>query len=181
MRRCFVTSLVAAGIVWGLPGAALAQENTLAPPGNGAIDEYSETLPAPGGGQPTDRPGGQGAPGGVGGSSVVPAPVQRRLRRSGPDGAQAAAVAELTAPGGGGGPAAGSRKPRGGHGAVRGETAESPAPAGASIPSQVERALGGSDGGMGAALPVILGLSLVVAVGAGVARRRRHGDAEPSS
>jgi hypothetical protein len=139
--------------------AALAKQST-APPGNSAVDEYTETVPGPTGGHPThgDVPG--GGAGQSGGGAPLPRKVAQQLRHAGPDGVAAAALAE-------------QNSPRGSQ-AVKGAT-RSGGGGGQSVISQAVDVLGGSGGGMGAMLPIVLAASLLLAVGVGVGRRTRRG------
>jgi hypothetical protein len=157
-----VSVLVVCALALVLPPAAGAQE-TNAPPGNSAIDEYLETVPSASGNRPSagprsaqdDRP--------------VPTAAARALRGRGAEGR---AVAELVRSS----PA--SRRDRGG-GDAAGRPAPSPVaePRGDSPLGSVARAVGGGGdaGGMGPVLPVILlgGLAALGAVLAVRLARRR--------
>jgi hypothetical protein len=132
------------------PAAALAQSS-----GNSGIDQYQENLPGAGG----DRPSGPGAPGGGNGSgngseaagaSVSPA-TMAALRRLGPDGKGAAALAGATAP---------ERVDSGGSRSSSGRTTSGSS--------------GQDDGpGMGWVLPAILALSAAGALAVAIVRRSR--------
>jgi hypothetical protein len=134
--------------------AALAQQK-LAPPGNSAVDEYLETVPAAGGNQPST---GGGTP------RTLNKDSREALAALGPDGKAALAAAEATAPAAPSGRADGA-----------GGSAAPPEPAGGeSVPGAIARAVGGSGdaGGMGVWLPLLLTVSAAGAIALGVARRR---------
>jgi hypothetical protein len=179
MRRVVGAWLIAVTALLANVVAAGAATTSVAPPGNGAISEYSETIPGPGGNHPTQPPP-SGTSGG-GGHQVLPPEIRRELGRSGIDGANAAAVAEVTAPEGprsraGGGRSSGGR---GQGGAASGQsTGQRATPSSGPLAGQAAATLGGA-GGMGIALPIILAGALAAAVATGVARRRRTaGDQE---
>src|SRR5690349_18670425 len=85
--------LLAALILLALPSQATAQtQETNAPPGNSAIDEYLETVPNDRG---NARPR---APGGNQSNSALTKQQRARLERLGPDGKTLADAVEATAP-----------------------------------------------------------------------------------
>jgi hypothetical protein len=149
VRRSCV--LLSCALLLCLPAAGAAQE-TNAPPGNSAIDEYLETVPSASG----DRPAAGG-----GQNQAEPAPLPpaaaRALRGRGADGR---AVADLVRES----PA--SRRGRGSDAPPK-VVAPGESPLG-SIGRAVRGA--GDSGGMGAALPAIL-LTALAALGGLVALR----------
>jgi hypothetical protein len=153
MRKA-MTILAALGLMAvALPTTALGQ-------GNAGVDEYVENLPGPGGGDPTAGGDDSDDPGG--GGPLTQAEVAS-LEELGSDGAAAAALAQ------GSGPqdandadnAGGSR----------------PAPSGDDDRSGAAEVLGtltgNSDSGMGIALPILLGTTLVAALAFLLVRRSR--------
>lgn len=148
MRR--TTPLLGCLLVCLSGAPALAQQQTLAPPGASGVDEYLETIPTAEG----NRPSGGSAPG-----HSLSAPQRRALAKLGPDGARAAAVADLT----------GSPLPARSHGErppqVPAAHADSP------FLGTVVRALGGGGGGVGGVLPAVLLVSLLAFAVLGLRRR----------
>jgi hypothetical protein len=149
-----VLAACALALALALPSGAGAQE-TNAPPGNSAIDEYLETVPSASGNRPAAGGGGSRATDNRG---RLPAVVAGALRDRGADGR---AVADLV---------------RSSRGSRRGDARDEIAgakptgpvsePRGDSRLSSVARAVGGGDaGGMGVALPAIL-LGALAAFGA---------------
>jgi hypothetical protein len=136
-----------------LPGTALAVK--LVPPGNSAANQYTETLPGPGGNTPSSEAKG-GAPAKVLGSSNA-----ARLEALGPEGRAAARLAAATAP-----HPVGKGEPGGAKAA--------PVPSGSSGLGQVLRQLTGTSGsgGMGLLLPLVIVLAVLAAVGFLITRRR---------
>ena len=131
-----------------LLAAPASAQRQIAPPGNGGVDEYLETVPGAGGNRPVDR---NGRPGGGG---LTPA-ARRKLAALGKDGRAAAALAAATAPG-------------------RNERAK---PAGAPGSSQ-ERRSGSDPSALrplleGGLLPLILLAVLAAAIALAVLKRRR--------
>lgn len=145
--------LTVAALAGLFPSAALAQP--VVPPGNSAINQYKETLPGPGGDQPTDS-GGNRSP-----AQALGAENATRLERLGPVGRAAAALAAKTAPAGGG-----SRKKSG--------AATAAQPGGSSGLSEVlGQATGSSSSGeMGLLLPLVIVAAILGAVVYAIARRR---------
>jgi hypothetical protein len=149
-------SAAVALVLMATPTGAIAQQPTTnAPPGNSAIDEYLETVPAATGNQRPRAPGDGPAPGAL-------TPAQRaRLERLGPEGKALVGVVDATSP------ARTSVRVR----------PTAPADAhGRSPLGEVIAAGAGHDGGagMGIVLPAILLASLLAVVALAVARRRRH-------
>jgi hypothetical protein len=134
-------------VLIALPAGATAQTN--APPGNSAIDEYLETVPAASGNQ---RPK-------AGGSAALTKSERARLERLGPDGRALADAVDATAP-------AAAKAPEPG---VRPSSADGRAPL-----SKVVDAVTGRDGGdgMGLLLPAILLATLLGVISVVVLRRR---------
>jgi hypothetical protein len=128
------TTLLVAGIslVALLAGAPLALAAS-------AVDQYSESIPAAGGQESSQHAAGGGGAG-AGSATTIPPATQAQLEKS-REGADAARVAQLTAP-----TAPGSASSGGG-----GET--------------------GGGGGLGLLFPLILAASLLAALGIVVARR----------
>jgi hypothetical protein len=135
---------------------------------NSAQDEYTENVPAGGGDKPSDDAGSGGS-----GGSLSPGTVQD-FQALGADGQAAAALAEATAPGGENGWHRGA-----GSGGVSGDGQSA---GGSAIDDVVSDIAGGSsdEGGMGIALPLILGASLLAAIAFIVARRRGGSEAGPA-
>jgi hypothetical protein len=149
------------------PGAAAAQSlKTNAPPGNSAIDEYLETVPAASGNARPRPPGASG-----GSSSSLTAAERARLEKLGPDGKTLAAAIDATSParstGSGSSAGAGSGSGSPGTGSVAAGEGRSPI-------SQVLDVAAGRDGGggMGVLLPAILLASLLGFITLAVMRRR---------
>lgn len=149
-----MTSLVVVALLV-IPGTATAQ----GPGGNAGVDEYTETVPAGGGSNPSSDPGGGGS-GGSGEDALTPAQVAA-LEEQGPDGAAAAQLAQSTGP-----DRASDQRSGDNSGGV------STQPSGESgIVGALGDAADGSESGMGVALPIILGVALLGALGFLVARR----------
>ena len=160
-----ITALVVLALA--LPALAHAQApKTNAPPGNSAIDEYLETVPAAGGNRRPAPPGPNG-----GGAGVLSAAERARLERLGPDGKTLADAVEATAPSATTGPS--TKKDSSGKPGVVSKpdlvegTGRSPA-------REVLDAVGGNDGGggMGPVLPAILIAALLATITLVLLRRR---------
>jgi len=138
----------------------MAQE-TVAPPGASAIDEYLETIPTTDGDRPSRTVGGEGDSSSGG---ALTARQRRALDGLGADGKQAARLADAV-----GSPA---KRPDGEKQPGR-FSADSLAGAdeGRSPLGAIGSALGGGGAGFGAALPVILVLSALGAAYLGIRRR----------
>lgn len=148
-----VLALVALALM-ALPGPATAQQpQTNAPPGNSAIDEYLETIPAASG----DRRPRPPAAGTGSGSALTPG-QRARLERLGPDGEQLAAVVDATSP---------KREPER---AIAPPVAEGRSP----LSGALEAATGADSdaGGMGVLLPLLLLGTLLGVIALVVVRRR---------
>ena len=126
------------------------------PPGNSAVDEYSETVPGPGGDRPVPRTGpafpGPGAVGVVGGTAG-----SRALRGLGADGRAVEQFASHTGP----------------RGALTGRPLAAPDVGRRGLVEQILDALtGGGEGGMGLLLPLLLLAALAGMILAALRRRR---------
>jgi hypothetical protein len=162
-----IAAATACVVLLALPGVAPAAST---PPGNSAVDQYLEALPAPGGNQPTSPGGGRDPARTLGDQNL------RDLQALGPDGNAAAQLAADTAPSRRGpgtketGGAESQSPAQNGGSASTGENGGFRLPLG----NLAEQPGGDSDsGGMGIVLPVILGGALALALLALLARRRR--------
>lgn len=166
-----------AGLLLALLAAApaLAQDKTVAPPGNSGVDEYLEVVPGAGG----DTPASGGGTGGSGGSSGSQTPsstlgskTATQLEQLGTDGKKAAQLAAAGAPT----DRATARKQ------AKSDVLGSEAQQGKSIASDggdrvgtIATALSGEGGGMGLLFPLLLGGTLAAALALFAARRvSRH-------
>ena len=155
--------------------AVPSAQGQIAPPGNGGVDEYLETLPQAEGNRPTDR--NRRSSGGL-----TPR-ARRQLGALGEDGRAAAALAEATAPGRDGsvearGPGQGTGEGQDSAGKNRGPGGEGREPAdegGSALGTLLSRLLGGDSnpGGTGALLPLLVVGTLAGAIALAVLRRRR--------
>jgi len=169
-------SIVAGTVALALALAAapaVAQDEEIAPPGNSGVDQYRETLPAPGGGRPTDS-GRDRSP-----EQALGKRNAQKLKRFGEDGEEAAEVAAATAPvaatGTGDG---GAARPGGaGDGADRraGGAAEEPT---SSVLAEIAGQAIGADaeGGVGWLLPLVVGLAVIGGIIFAAGRRRAQRD-----
>jgi hypothetical protein len=156
-------ALVCALLALSSPGAARAQGAPAgnAPPGNSAVDQYVEQVPAADGGRPTD---GSAAVPAAGRPTQLSAAEARALARMGDDGGQAARIASASAP-----PKT-PRKPTDRPGAVPGSGAGEGA---ASSSSVIDAVLSGANGdGLGPALPLVLGATAIGGAAFLLVRRR---------
>jgi hypothetical protein len=152
LAATLLTCLIALGIT------TVAQARDKAPPGLSGVDEYVESIPAADGNDRSGPPSG-------GRTSALPAAVRRRLAEQGPNGRAVAALADATGP-------ARSRGHAGAGGQASNGSSGPPSQTGnPSFLTALSRALGGS-GGMGVALPILLGLTLLTGVAIFFARRR---------
>lgn len=151
-----------------------ARADTIAPPGNSAVQEYLETVPIAGGGKIAE-----GAPEG---RHALSKADRARLQVAGRDGQAVAQLAEATAPS-----ASQLRADRGStsgrsgrHAGADGSKASSTAtPAassndGTTVAAVAAKALSG-DGGIGPLLPAILIAVALLAAGVALLRRRSTG------
>jgi hypothetical protein len=189
-KRTLLSIVIAAGV---LAPAAAAKTKNVAPPGNSAISQYVESIPTASGNKPSSSlhsgggshhgggtGGGTTSGGGTGGGGSIPSSTQQQLAASGAAGAQAAALAQATAPTGhrtgrqtigSSAPGFSTGSPQGSHGsggAVQG--------AGASAVHSFETAFTGSSSssGLGSLLPVILVITLVGSAVMAIVRRRQQ-------
>jgi hypothetical protein len=148
--RAFAPTLASALILsLGAAAPAAAQEE-VAPPGNSAITQYKETLPAPGGGRPTDSTR-ERSPDKVLGSENA-----ERLEQFGPAGEAAAEVAAETAP------------PK-----ARPEPEPEQQKGGSPLEEIAGQATGAeASGGIGLLLPLLILLAIAAAAGYALSRRR---------
>jgi hypothetical protein len=149
---------------------ALAQDKTVAPPGNSGVGEYLEIVPGAGGNTPASGGGGTSGPStSQSPGAALGSKTASQLERLGADGKQAAALAAAGAPT----DRATARKRD--KGSVLGTEADK----GKSIASAggggrvgtIATALSGEGGGMGLLFPLLLGGALVAAVALLAARR----------
>jgi hypothetical protein len=170
-HRRAVHGLVAILGVLAIAGPAAASHEII-PPDNSGVGQYTENVPGAGGDKPSDDLGGGSGSGGSGSGSAgsdagLPPGTADALESQGPDGQAAANLAQATSPG------------RGEDGADR-AGGDAPGADDGSAIGDVIGQLGASDsGGMGIALPIVLGLSLVAAAVLVLARRRRVGQRTP--
>jgi hypothetical protein len=154
-----------------LAAPAVAQDEVYAPPGNSGIEEYLEVVPGAGGDQPAGADNG--------GTAAAPTPAAalgadnaQKLEALGPDGEAAAAAAAAGSPT--------DRKtarqrqksePLGGAANSESIAAQSSGDRATSV----ARALGGDGGGMGVVFPIVLVLTVGLALTLVVARKLRRG------
>lgn len=165
MNRILMALLV---LALALPSTAQSQQ-TNAPPGNSAIDEYLETVPGPSGNTRPRPPGqrGGGSAGRSGGGGALTPAQRARLERLGPDGRTLAAAVDATSPA----PPSNTSKNEISRPKSDGPLGESD---GRSPLAEVLGTVTGSDdgNGMGVVLPAILVASLLAAVLLVLLRRR---------
>jgi hypothetical protein len=148
-----VRALLAIALALSLPASAAQAQSSNAPPGNSGIDQYLESVPSSSGNRPATGAG-------SGNSGALPPRTSRKLRQLGEDGVAVERLSATTR----------AKAKR------RKLVAEGTGAAGRAPLPSVGRAISGSaDGGdgMGAALPVILVLTLVGGIAALVLRRRQ--------
>jgi hypothetical protein len=153
--------------------ALLAVPATASAQGNAAQDEYTENVPGAGGDRPSNEPG-SGSPGG----GSLPPGTTEQLQALGADGAAAAALAEST-----GSDRRGDGRDGPGSGPGSGAAAAADGSSGGGgVGEVVEDFVTGSedDDGIGITLPLILGASLLAAIGFLLARRRGGTTAGPA-
>lgn len=174
MRKLCNWSTAALVVLCATATGAAAQS----PSENSGIDQYTENVPAADGDKPSDESLGGGPSDGGSGDREGPLPpaVADELQAAGPAGQAAAALAEATAPRTRTESESGRRADaESGSGATGLGSAAS---GGGGVGSTLDRIAGGSSesGGMGIALPIILGASLVAAALYGVSRRKSSGE-----
>jgi hypothetical protein len=138
---------------------AVAQQQIVAPPGNSAVDEYTEVVPGAGGDRPTSGATGTNAQSPV---AVLGGENVQQLEQLGADGRAAAQVA-----------AAGAPAKVKDNGKVLGdrEGQSIAAQDGGGRAQSIASALAGDGGGMGLLFPLLLAGTLVTAVAVLGARR----------
>lgn len=159
MRKSIIL-LCALCVPLAMPAAASAQ-------GNAAQDEYTENVPGGAGDRPSNDAG-SGAPG----NGLLPPAAAEQLQALGADGEAAAALPQATGP---------DRRNERGEGSGAGlETSGDSG--GGGVGELVDDFVIGSedDGGIGIMLPLILGASLLAAIGFALARRRGGTPAGPA-
>jgi hypothetical protein len=178
MRRIAALVLL---LALALAPASVAGAASVAPPGNSGVDEYQESVPSADGNRPSkDHPDG-GSGGGL------TAAQKRKLDKLGPDGQAAAALADSTAPGaadstgsgsgsggsgtGGSGSGASGSSSGSGSGSGAASIDDDPRYAAPSVADAFSRAAAGS-GGMGAALPALLVVTVLGGAAWLILRRR---------
>jgi hypothetical protein len=151
---------IAVLFLYGAPAYALTR---VAPPGNSGASQYQEDVPSATGGVPvTNLPAG-------GTQQPLPHGVVTQLDRSGAAGRAAAQLADRTAP-----PVVRRRSTAPGSQPTGGSSVAAGAPEATSVGNQLAGAvIGGSGGGLGVLLPVMLAGSLALAVALVLVRRRR--------
>jgi hypothetical protein len=190
--RTAIALLATAVAVLAVPVAVEAQY--VVPPGNSAVNQYTEAVPTAGGGQDTGGGGKRSAHHAP--AKVLGARNAHRLDAQGPQGRAAAEVATATAPsegvrvgsaangapvettdqGGGTGGGAGTGKPLGGASQDGGPGGRAtPAPAGSSGLGEVlAQATGSSSSGqMGALLPLVILAAIAWSLAFFMRQRRR--------
>jgi hypothetical protein len=130
--------------------AAARVDRQLVPPGKSGAEQYFENVPTAAG-PAAPAPGSTAPPASGAGSTAAARAGLRALARRGQDGAKAAGLAAAGAP-----PAAATGSGKS---------------AGSGTGAAISRALGGS-AGLGAWFPILLVLSLLAAIAAGILRRR---------
>jgi hypothetical protein len=152
--------VVAAAIMMGAAPAS-AQDDGNAPPGNAAVDQYQESIPTPSGNRPSASVNDDGR-----GRSVLDVQTARDLNQQGSAGQRLVELAEATGvPGGSRRPAVPGDRPKVSVGDAEGSSF---------LTSLATRSLTGAEGGgggMGLALPVLLGV--IALAGMAYAMRRK--------
>jgi hypothetical protein len=169
VKRLALVICIAACVALPASAAAKNHPRYLTPPGNSGITQYSEVVPSAGGNTPTS--GHPAAP-----PSQAPPAARHALAGSGKSRQELLGFVASTAP-----PAAAKHSSKhGGSGSSPGRHAVSAAsaanPSGSSGLASFVKSLagsGGGSGGMGLILPLILGATLLGAVGAWARRRTR--------
>lgn len=185
-RIAFVFALALAA---GAMTASVASAQGI-PPGNSGADQYAEGVPGADGNSPANggsSDGGSEGTGETGGG--LPSQVVNELEESGSDGAAAVTALGSSTPEGTGGAGTGGAGTNGaGNKGPAGVDAEAGSAIGAGEADSDRGALGdladavvtGSDEGMGAVLPILLALVLLVGLTLAFLRKRGQGDS-PSS
>ncbi|MCW3012484.1 MAG: hypothetical protein JWO90_2888 [Solirubrobacterales bacterium] len=160
MSRPILLAFIAALAALVLPASALAQD-TNAPPGVSAADQYLETIPRASGNATVgngQRPDPANPEVAARTRNVLPAAAAKRLKRSGDTGEDAAALAASTAPAA---PKPGAARPT----IVKGSS-------GSPLATIGRVATGTGDDGLGVLFPVLFALGAVAVGGAAFWRRR---------
>ena len=147
---------------------ALAQDKTVAPPGNSGVDEYLEVVPGAGGDTPASGAKGGGSETSTSPSAALGSKTATRLEQLGADGKKAAELAAAGAPTD---RATARKRAKGdvlGDGAQEGKSI---AGDGGGRVGTIATALSGEGGGMGLLFPLLLGGTLAAALALFAARR----------
>ena len=166
MLRFLIIALL--GLATWAPSVYAASDHT-APPGNSGVDQYFEAVPTASGPQ---RPGGTGSS-----REALPKKIQQALTAQGSDGAAVLRLVQSTAPAaarsrtGSGGPTSPTRPSNGGSLAKPKKGAAAPEQ---SVLASTAEAItvGGTGGGMGMLLPILLVISALAASAYVIVRRR---------
>ncbi len=142
--------------LYGSPAFALTSHvKRIAPPGNSGVTEYQEDVPTAGGGNPVPNAGTL-----VVQPGVLSPTVTRQLDAAGKPGRSTALLAAATAPAT--------------HYGRRAATLRRQLHSqGDDVLGSLSSSLGGSNGGLGALLPILLVASLLIAAMLALARRQR--------
>jgi hypothetical protein len=151
--------LLALGLL-AVAGPAAATHESI-PPGNAGVGQYTENVPGAGGDKPIDD-GGGGSGGSGSGPDSEAAPPPKPAQKPESEGSAGQAADPATPP---------RRREDGSKRPAK----QTPGGDGGSAVDDVVSELAGSDsGGMGIGLPIILGASLLAALGLVLAHRRRR-------
>lgn len=185
-------AVLVAGFVLAVPAGARTCTKNIAPPGHAGSAQYYETVPTSCGNASPPSAGGSGSGSGSG-AGITHLGHGRAglhaLTHLGTNGQAAASLAAATAPPVSGSPGRGggvnSRSSGSGSGSgnpgatgslgVGKSNGASGLPWTGSASGALGSALTGSGGGLGVVLPILMGLGLIAALGAGVLRARRSG------
>lgn len=183
MRALLRAAAFACVLTVVLPAASLAAQGNV-PPGVSGANQYTETLPGPGGNEPTSaisgakQPTGKKAPGTP--AQALGTEQAAKLEGLGTEGRAAARLAANGAPGRSGGGGKGSGGAGGGAASKTGGATTTATEAGhgsGAVSQIVGQVVGSSDsgGGMGLLLPLLIAMSVVAAAAYAVGRRRGTG------
>jgi hypothetical protein len=169
---------IATAYAGAAPAAARTCTKNIAPPGHAGSTQYYETVPTSCGNASPPSTGGHGSVSTISGLGHGRAGV-KTLSHLGAQGSAAAALAAATAPNRVGPPRPGSSLTPGASGGAdstaSGRTPSLPSMGGSAGSALSSVLTGAGGGGLGLLLPILLGLTLVAAIGAGVLRARRSG------
>ncbi len=157
-------------LVFAAPAAA--QDEVIAPPGNSGVEEYLEVVPGAGGDKPARGNGGGNAPTPA---EALGADNAKALESLGADGKAAAAAAAAGSPTTQKAARDRTRSKPLRDSEVDGGTSIATESGGGDRVTSVARALGGDGGGMGLLFPILLGLTLSLALALGIGRMLRRG------